>query len=208
METINKLSKIESQIKAINKEIKRYSKIQFKKEELQDQRRKLRNLEKRIKEQFVKVAYGIDLTSVSVVSLSAKKSRYLRNSEGYHNDLNLVCAYNPTTKKGYGVFVKESQIKATHLKLLFKLSNIKLAYTDNRHKGILTLSKKYTQMIERKFSSAKRPIYEILKPLQSWKKDKDGKTKIFTDMKREQLIQLYKLEFLKEGIEILNEPIN
>ena len=195
------LEKLERAIQEVNKDIKRFSRVPLRKQDLEAKRRELREEQTKIKEALVLEGFGIDLTSISVIQLSKKKSRYLRNNEGYHNNLNLIVAHSLKENKGYAIFTPKTQIRKKDLALLFKLAGIKKGYTDNRHKGIVTLSKKYTQRIERIFSVVKRRIYKKLKPLQSWKKNK-----VFTDIKREQLINLYQVEFMKENITFLNQP--
>ena len=189
----------ETMIKIFNREIKAFSKVEFRGKELKDERTKMLKELKDLKVQYTKEAYAVDNTSLSVVSQSAKKSRYLRNNEGYWNSLNLLVAYNPYKKNGYAIFVSSSQITSKDLSILSKLSGITQFYTDNRHRTTMNLTKTYTQSIERLFSVIKRKIYTQVKDIQYWK----GNI-LYTNMAQDTLINLYRIELENQHIKILN----
>jgi len=196
---IRNLKKTRIAINRVNQLIKRYSKIEYRKMKLRNTLRILKNREKELINEIFQTYYGVDLTSISVIPLSQKRSRYLRNNQGYFNNLNLVILFNG--KNGYGIFTNKSQLRSTEIERIKRLTQISKVYSDRDFKGTIKLPKRYTQQIERLFSKIKLSIYKQLRD-----KQKIVKGKILTQVSAQILVNLYIEEFKKHNVKILNNP--
>ena len=198
-------------IRKINQLIKQNSKVEYRKIALERVREKLENNIKKLIIEFINSpnCFLIDLASISVISLKAKTSRYLRNKLGYYNKYNMLCALS--TEYFIVMFTENSQITRKDLQKL--TTSIKRLIpdsefaTDKRHKGIANFPKfisyngqriQVTQKIENIFNMIKKPIYKQLKPKQKWINHK-----LITDITIEELLNLY-IEQIKKTCKKLN----
>lgn len=203
MENQTQLKNMVDRLEAINELLKGHNalgKLRFRKLKLEKKRLivALRGIQKSI----VSISALVDLTSVSVLPLSLKKSRYLRNDKGYFNDKNLLCAYYQD--RLFVLKVSNSQITANDLKIM-KIylcrtygENITLV-CDNRHNGEIRGTKKQTQTIERIFSRIKKPIYAKISS-----KQKFVKGQVITNLSYEELETLYVEELRKLRATLIN----
>lgn len=188
LEILGKIYDINRYLKSINKKPKSVRLLirRVAKSELRNLKEKQSSLLQQLKQH----SYLIDLTVMSVVGLSAKKSRYLRDTKGiYHNDIAFLVA-----KKGDRMFAyktKYSQILAKELNqfkaILHNITKESVSFlTDNRHRFAITVSKHTTMEIERVFSRLKKPIYAELKRRQYWKNGL-----LITNITIEDLFEIY-----------------
>ena len=204
---------IERRIKEIEKRIKEINKLRMiyahktkgktKMQKLRTERRKLRKEQKALIEYVAKHGYLIDLTSMSVIPLNLKKSRYLRNNKGYFNSYNFIFAKHGKTLFAY--LTKYSQITKKDLEsmkaLIHQITKEReiMFITDNRHQNCLNAHKNITMEIERVFSIIKKRIYPKIRDKQYYRKGK-----IYTDITIEELFNLYLEEFKRLNVIPLN----
>jgi hypothetical protein len=150
--------------------------------------KRLRNQLKEVIRKLSKIGFLTDLTSISVLPLSLKKSRYLRNNKDYYvkNLLiakrdNLMFAYLTDNSQ---IVRKDIQIFKTLIERQLRENIIIL--TDNRHRVSISVSKSITQTIEREFSRIKKPIYAEIRKYQKYQHGK-----IYTDLDYNDVFNLY-----------------
>ena len=135
--------------------------------------------------------YLVDHTTMSCVTLEAKKNRYLLDPQGNYHEYSFLVAKNVVSNRKYAMFVSGGQIKEKDLALFKHLVERELGFkvvfaTDNRHNVSLIASKKDTMLIEVEFGGLKKPVYKELRPKQSYKNNK-----IVTDVTLSDLVKLY-----------------
>jgi len=150
--------------------------------------RKLRKYLKKIIKELIDKGFIVDLTTISVLPLSLKKSRFLRNNEGYHKKSMLMAKRD---KLMFAYLTNNSQIVKYDIQIFKTLIERQLKeniiiLTDNRHKVSITVSKKTTMVIERVFSQIKKPIYAEIKKYQKY-----NKGLIYTNLPYEKIFNLY-----------------
>ena len=150
--------------------------------------RKLRKYLKKIIKELIGKGFIVDLTTISVLPLSLKKSRFLRNSEGYHKKALLVAKRKSLM---FAYLTNNSQIVKHDIQIFKTLIERQLKeniiiLTDNRHKVSITVNKRTTMEIERVFSRIKKPIYPKIREYQQFK---DGK--ILTNLPYDKIFNLY-----------------
>lgn len=202
-ELANQIQQLAAALVVLRRESSRLSKVPLRLAALKDAIRDNKRLSAAATRQYCEAGYAIDLTTLSVLPCKANKSRYLRNSEGYHNDLNLIAAWSTSSSRGYAAFTDNTQITRAALNgLAFVMSRLEGArpvfYTDNRHRCAVRMPKSRTQVIERRFSVVKRKVYRELKPRQTWR----GR-ELWTDISREDFIRMYQKAFASEGFQIV-----
>ena len=150
--------------------------------------RKLRKYLRIILKQLTEKGFLVDLTTISVLPLSLKKSRFLRNSEGYHKKALLVAKRKSLM---FAYLTNNSQIVKHDVEIFKTLIERQLKeniiiLTDNRHKVSITVNKRTTMEIERVFSQMKKPIYAEIKKYQNY-----NKGLIYTNLPYDKIFNLY-----------------
>jgi len=166
-----------------NKIRKRYLVLASKRKE-----RKLRKYLRIILRNLIEKGFLVDLTTISVLPLSLKKSRFLRNSEGYHKKALLVAKRKSLM---FAYLTNNSQIVKHDVEIFKTLIERQLKeniiiLTDNRHKVSITVNKRTTMVIERVFSQIKKPIYAEIKKYQKY-----NKGLVYTDIPYDRIFNLY-----------------
>jgi len=179
-----------------NKKKKRYLvKASLRKE------KKLRKILRKIIKDLVANGFLVDLTTLSVLPLSLKKSRFLRNEKGYYQKSLLIAKKD---KLMFAYLTNNSQIVKADIQIFKTLIERQLKekiifLTDNRHKVSITVSKSVTMEIERIFSQIKKPIYCEIKKYQKF-----NNGKIYTDLEYDTVFNLYCERLKRLNIHPLN----
>jgi len=197
------LDALRIELELLRKQRQRMSKTPIRNAAIRDLIRRDERAATALMREYCSTAYAVDLTVLSVKPCSSKTSRYLRNREGYHSDLNLICAWSETKGRGYALFTNGTQITRRDVT---RLGGYVAAadgetpdfYTDNRHRCAVTMPKAQTQVIERKFSLIKRDVYGQIKNRQKW----DGRT-LTTDISRDEFLAIYQKAFGAEKFQIV-----
>ena len=163
--------------------------------------KKLRKNLKVILRNLVDKGFIVDLTTISVLPLSLKKSRFLRNSEGYHKKALLVAKRKSLM---FAYLTNNSQIVKHDVEIFKTLIERQLKeniiiLTDNRHKVSITVNKRTTMEIERVFSQMKKPIYAEIKKYQNY-----NKGLIYTNLPYDKIFNLYCERLKRLNIHPLN----
>ena len=150
--------------------------------------KKLRKYLKKIIKELIAKGFIVDLTTISVLPLSLKKSRFLRNNEGYHKKSMLVAKRD---KLMFAYLTNNSQIVKYDIQIFKTLIERQLKeniiiLTDNRHKISINIPKRESMVIERVFSQIKKPIYAEIKKYQKY-----NKGLVYTDMPYDRIFNLY-----------------
>lgn len=179
-----------------NKKSKRYLVSASKRKE-----KRLRKNLKTVIKNLSKIGFLMDLTSISVLPLSLKKSRFLRNNEGYFKKSLLIAKRD---KLMFAYLTNNTQICKNDINI-FKvmierqLKEKIIILTDNRHKISISVSKSITQTIEREFSRLKKPIYAEIKKYQKYHNGL-----IYTDLEFNEVFNLYLKQLRRLRIYPLN----
>jgi len=150
--------------------------------------KKLRKNLKVILRNLVDKGFIVDLTTISVLPLSLKKSRFLRNNLGYYKKSMLVAKRD---KLMFAYLTNNSQIIKYDIQIFKTLIERQLKekiiiLTDNRHRVSITIPKRETMVIERVFSQIKKPIYAEIKKYQKY-----NKGLVYTNMSYDKIFNLY-----------------
>jgi len=155
-----------------------------------------------------RTVFLVDYTSMSCVTLSTHKNRYLLDKDGDYWQYGFLVAKCVLTNHKYAMLVKATQMKEEDLELFHKLVEKQLGYkivfvTDNRHNVSLLADKKDTMLIEVEFGGLKRKLYHrYLKPLQY---HKNGK--IVTLITFRNLLKLYTYRMRKCQITLIHNRL-
>ena len=163
--------------------------------------KKLRKNLKVILRNLVDKGFIVDLTTISVLPLSLKKSRFLRNNLGYYKKSMLVAKRD---KLMFAYLTNNSQIIKYDIQIFKTLIERQLKekiiiLTDNRHKVSITVNKRTTMEIERVFSQMKKPIYAEIKKYQKY-----NKGLIYTNLPYDKIFNLYCERLKRLNIHPLN----